>query len=124
MINELAAQMTIEQLGWPMMDEIIKAKKLIDVYEKNVQRIKGDNKLKRRQKEYQIWLDKEKEEHPDKCFCKEDGIEVHRGYEKDGIIGYFTSYNYFDFDRRNPIKVPWYRCSNCGKKYCMIIAVA
>ena len=123
-INELAAQMTIEQLGWPTMDEIIKAKKLMDVYEKNVQRIKGDNRLKRKQREYRVWLSKEKEEHPDKCFCEKDGIGVHRGYEEDGIIGYFTTFGYYDYYQQHPIDEPWYKCSNCGKKYCIQVAIA
>lgn len=124
MINELAAQMTIEQLGWPTIEEIVRAKKLIDVYEKNIQRIKGNNKLKRKQKEYGIWLNREKEDHPDKCYCKEDGVEVERKYEKDGIIGHFTYFSHYDFYNEKPCEGNWYKCSNCGKKYSMIIAMA
>src|SRR3990167_8036445 len=116
-INELAAQMTIEQLGWPTIEDIEKAHRLIVVYNKNAQRIKGDLKLKRRQIEYQRWLADEKVKCPEKCFCDEDGIEVERKWEEDGILGYYTTYMPYDRYHEHPSQSAYYKCSNCGKRY-------
>lgn len=122
-MNELAAQMTIEQLGCSI-DDIEKAKKLIDAYEKNVQRVKNDARLKRKQVEYRAWLDHEKELHPDRCYCPEEGVGVERKWEGDGIVEYVTTYSYYDYQKQNPYQDPVYRCSNCGKKYRQIVGIA
>lgn len=123
MFDHIAIEETIKRLGIPM-DDVVSALKIAAEYEKGRQRLKSDRKEKVKRLQYQQRLAAEKVEHPDRCFCKEDGIEVERKWEEDGIIDYYTTYSYYDFEHKHPYQAPYYKCSNCGKKYTMEVAIA
>ena len=121
--NPIAVQNVSNKLGISP-DEIHNALTIAQEYDRERQRLRQDHKEKARRLQYQQQLQKEKIAHPDWCFCREDGFEVERKYEGDGIIKYRTAYSFYDFEKQHPYQEPVFRCSRCGLGYIMQVAIA
>ena len=111
-----AVEKTAQKLGIPAED-VQAALRVAEVYRS----IHGNLKHERRQRgleavaKQRVAEDKRKQ--PERCFCKEEGLAVERGYEADGIVDYIAMYTPLDHYHKNGWMEPRFRCTNCGKLY-------
>jgi hypothetical protein len=107
-----AIRQTANQLNCSIA-EVEKAIEIYRVYRGH----KGREKQKRKQlKAAQLQafaIQKEKDAHPKRCFCDEEGIEVQRSPDTDDVVRYEPGYNTL----LGEIQIPIYKCPNCGKEY-------
>lgn len=122
MLDEIAAQITVDQLGCTL-EELARADKLMEVYHRNFQRVKYNRKLNAQRAVTKRRIDEEKKKHPNRCFCREEGVDVDRNWESDGILGYITMNSYtITGERTGTYQQEVYRCSVCGKGYIPLVA--
>lgn len=105
-------------------DEVKAALLVWQTYRKYQKQNKQRRKLHQAHLLAQRQLEEEKRQHPEQCFCLEDGLEVERNPDKDNILRYVTRYYPYDYEQKSPYQVPIYECSRCGKEYIISVAIA
>lgn len=73
-------------------------------------------KKQERKQKFNLW--KSKQQHPDWCFCTEDGVWVERDPLSNKVYGeLMLTYSFYDIHKERPIYIDVYRCSVCKKRY-------
>lgn len=116
--DEEAIKITAERLE-KTIEEVINALEIEHRYRGIHQNLKGKRKQVRLELIKKLALEKEKLEHPERCFCS---IE-HTFNDKD-IIRYDKKFGYRGFLEEGIYETPVYKCQICGKEYEMILLYA
>jgi hypothetical protein len=114
LLEEIAKRYGVSKL------DVVRSRQMSAEYDKEHQKRKQQRKLAAQQETKRKEKEKYRREHPDECFCYQDGFgeEANHLYDEgDEIIGYETRYSGITSGRGQTYQSELFKCGRCGRKY-------